>query len=366
MFKCRICSNENLETILDYGPMPLVNKLNDGGESKKYPLELVHCPECGLVQITETVHPKELFSDYLYFSSQSATDHWKNLAAEITKSRHLTEDSIVVDIASNDGYLLQYYDVPVLGIEPAANVAQVAIDKGIPTLVEFFGEKTAWNLDIKADVIHAHNVLAHVADLHGFVEGLRILLKPSGIIVIEVPFCESLFENCEFDTVYHEHLCYFSLRPLVRLFDDHELEITNVSTQEIHGGSLRLYVEHKRDYSTFSRQVGMVEGRLISYLNKVKSQGKRIAAYGAAAKGCVLLNMCGLDNTIIDYVVDSTPAKQGKYIPGTGIQVYPPIKLIEDQPDYCLILAWNFAKEIMDKETEYRGKFILPNPLTIC
>ena len=362
---CRICGNEDLKLILDYGPMPLVNNLNDNGESLTYPLELVRCPECGLVQITETVPPEDLFSEYLYFSSQSATDHWEKLAEELTESRHLDKGSLVIEIASNDGYLLQHYKVPVLGIEPAANVAQVAIDKGIPTLVEFFGEELAKSLP-KADVIHAHNVLAHVADLHGFVEGMKFILKPNGIIVIEVPFLSQFLDNCEFDTVYHEHLCYFALRPLIRLFDEHGLEVTGVSMQEIHGGTLRLYVEHEKDYSSFARQVGKVEGRLIAYLWKVKSRGKRIAAYGAAAKGCVLLNMCGLDNKTIDYVVDSTPAKQGKFMPGTGIRVYPPHKLVEDQPDYCLILAWNFAKEIMAKETGYKGQFILPNPLVVC
>jgi hypothetical protein len=245
-------------------------------------------------------------------------------------------------------------------------VAQVAIDKGVPTLVEFFGEDCARNLDLKADVVHAHNVLAHVADLHGFVEGLKIILKPDGVIVIEVPFWGNLVRGCEFDTVYHEHLCYFALQPLVRLFDDHELEITNFSLQDIHGGSLRLYVTHKQDYKCFAEQVNKITRNLCEYLSLAKSKGKTIAGYGAAAKGCVLLNMCGLDFRTIDYVVDSTPAKQGKVIPGTGIRIYPPSKLTQDQPDFCLILAWNFASEIMAKEKGYRGKFILPNPLTIC
>ena len=242
---CRICNNEELHLVLDYGMMPLVNNLNDGEEPETYPLKLVLCPDCGLVQITETVPPEKLFSEYYYFSSQSQTmlDHSEKLVKEL--SENLDKNSLVIEIASNDGYLLQYYDVPVLGIEPASNVAAVAIEKNIPTLVEFFSLDLANELKdqgVLADVVHAHNVLAHVADLHGFVEGMKLILKPEGVIVIEVPYLRNLIEGCEFDTVYHEHLCYFSIRPLVKLFKLHGLEIVDLQTIDIHGGSLRLYV----------------------------------------------------------------------------------------------------------------------------
>jgi hypothetical protein len=190
--------------------------------------------------------------------------------------------------------------------------------------------------------------------------GIKKILKPDGVCIIEVPHLKELIEKCEYDTIYHEHLCYFSLPPLIRLFQDHGLAITEVRNEKIHGGSLRLYVTHALDYNDFAKRVDHLQGELIVSLCELKKSGKRIAAYGAAAKGCVLLNSCGIDNRIIDYVIDSTPAKQGKYIPGTGIRVYPPEKLIEDQPDYVLILAWNFADEIIGKSQGYRGKFIIP------
>ena len=372
---CRICGNENLELILDYGDMPLVNSLNNGEDSKTYPLKLVRCPECGLVQITETVSPEELFSEYLYFSSQSDTmlAHSKKLVNELIESQKLDEHSFVIELASNDGYLLRYYvekGIPVLGIEPAVNVAKVANERGIPTLAQFFGLGEAQRLQaesIKADVVHAHNVLAHVADLHGFVEGIKLILKPDGVAVIEVPYLKDLVENCEFDTVYHEHLCYFSLPPLMRLFAEHGLMVSDVQMQKIHGGTLRLYVTHDLDYKDFTKRIETVKEQLKTALAELKSQGKKIAAYGAAAKGCVLLNTCEIDSRTIDYIVDNTPAKWGKYMPGTGIRVYPPGKLLENKPDYVLILAWNFAEEIMVKSKDYKGKFIIPIPkLRIC
>lgn len=375
---CRICFEQNLELVLDYGLMPLVNNLD---EDEKYPLKLVHCPDCGLVQITETIPPEKLFSNYYYFSSQSQTmlRHSKKLVDELSPS--LFEDSLVVEIGSNDGYLLQYYvekGIPVLGVEPALNIAEFANNRGVPTLAQFFGlEEANILLDqrIEADIIHVHNVLAHVADLHGFVEGIKILLKPDGIAVIEVPYLPALVEDCEWDTVYHEHLCYFSLRPLERLFDLHGLAIMEVNYEDIHGGSIRLCVTHGKgikgfhddcDMKDFAERASYAQEALVSCLTDLKGEGKRVAAYGAAAKGCVLLNTCGLDAWTIDYCVDSTPAKQGKYIPGTGIHIFPERKLVEDNPDYCLILAWNFADEIMTKAKAFKGKWILPNPLRIC
>jgi SAM-dependent methyltransferase len=377
---CRICGEPDLKLVYDYGMMPLVNNYTSDEE---YPLVLVRCPECGLVQITETVSPEKIFTDYPYFSSQSQTmlDHSKELVEELIDSRGLTEDSLVIELASNDGYLLQYYaerGIPVMGIEPAQNIAKYACEKGIPTLAQFFGLGVAHRLrleGIRADVIHAHNVLAHVADLHGFVDGIKLLLKAGGVAVIEVPYLKDLVENCEYDTVYHEHLCYFALKPLERLFELHGLGIRGISFQDIHGGSVRLYVMHGKgimgchediDLYGFKERLEQTKTIFTSCLSRLKSNGKSIAAYGAAAKGCVLFNLCGIDANTIDFIVDSTPAKQGKYFPGTGIYIYPPRKLIENQPDYCVILPWNFSEEIMKKEPKYKGKFILTNPLKIC
>ncbi len=383
------------------GRTPLANALlteNQIGQSEPtWPLDLARCPECSLVQITEAVPAEMMFREYAYFSSFSDTmvQHAKELAGSVVVSESLDENSLVVEIASNDGYLLQWYHrvgVPVLGIEPARNIAQVAeTERGIRTISEFFGSKLAAELRAQgqyADVIHANNVLAHVPDLNGVVAGFKLLLKPDGVVVVETPYLKNLIEEVEFDTIYHEHLCYFSLTALSRLFSHHGLSIVDVETVAIHGGSLRITACHEgarqvgsrvrtmlaeeatwvyceQHYQKFERQVGKLRRELVTLLRKLKSEGRRIAVYGASAKGSTLLNYFGIGAELLDYVVDRSTVKQGRFTPGTRLKIYDPSKLMEDRPDYCLLLTWNFADEILKQQQAYRaqgGKFIIPIP----
>lgn len=399
---CRASGDSEIIPILSLGDMPLANALLTADQlserEARYPLDLVFAPESALVQITETVPPELLFGEYLYFSSFSDTmlDHAEGLVERLVAERGLGGDSMVVEVASNDGYLLQYYRdraIPMLGIEPARNVARVAEERGIPTRSLFFSEAVACELKVEgvvADVIHANNVLAHVADLNGVVRGLRTLLRHSGVAVIEVPYVKELIDRCEFDTIYHEHLCYFSLTALDRLFQRHDLILEDVERIPIHGGSLRVFAApggggrtpsgsvqamlaeeaawgagQPDFYLDFGRRVEDLRKALLTLLRGLKSGGKRLAAYGAAAKGSTLLNYCGIGLETLDFVADRSTYKQGMFMPGVHVPVVPTERLVEEMPDCVLLLAWNLAEEIMHQQAEYRrkgGRFIVPVP----
>ena len=396
---CRGCGQSPLRVALSLGRMPLANALLTteqlGTPERRFPLDLARCPRCSLVQITEAVSPETLFGDYPYFSSYSDTmvRHANELVARLILERQLGPKSLVVEIASNDGYLLQHYlraGVPVLGVEPARNVARAADERGVPTVCEFFGEAVALELVTRhgrADVIHAHNVLAHVPDLAGVVRGIGSLLRTDGVAVIEVPYLRDLIGRTEFDTIYHEHLCYFSVTAFDRLVRRLGLQLREVERIPIHGGSLRLFVtlsgqtgdsvhrlledegawgvDREEPLVDFARAVESLKAKLSGLLAELKQSGRRIAAYGAAAKGATLLNYIGIGRETLEFVADRNPHKQGRYLPGVHVPVVAPGRLLEAMPDYVLLLSWNLAEEIMAQQAEYRrrgGRFIIPLP----
>lgn len=406
VIQCRACGGPLSVTMADLGLQPPSNaflaSLAEARREKRYPLRAKVCANCRLVQVDYDVAPEELFGDYVYFSSYS--DEWLAHArryAQMARSRFgLGAQSLVVELASNDGYLLRHFldmGVPVLGIDPSATVARAAKEVGVPTLVEFFGEALARGLVAQgrgADLIVANNVLAHVPRLNDFVAGIAVLLKPGGTATLEFPHLLKLIEHVEFDTIYHEHFSYISLYAIERVFARHGLAIHDAEELPTHGGSLRIYAAHAArsdlaegaglkelrareaaaglgDESTYLRFAARVEEcrrSLLDFLGRARREGKKVAAYGAAAKGNTLLNFCNVGTDEIGMVADRNPHKQGKFLPGTHIPVVAPEELMRARPDYVLILPWNLKEEIRGQLAEIRawgGRFVIPVPATV-
>jgi len=399
---CRFCSAPLNHSFVDLGVSPLSNAYRDAEQLEMmepfYPLHLYVCEKCLLVQLPVYQTPDMIFSDYAYFSSYSKSwlDHARKYVEMMIRRFGFDTRSQVIEVASNDGYLLQSFqqhDIPVLGVEPALNVAKVAVEAGIPTLTRFFGVAAAEDMKrdgFAADLLLGNNVLAHVPDLNDFVKGLKILLKPGGIITMEFPHLLNMMEQSQFDTIYHEHFSYFSLLVVRKIFAFHGLELFDAEQLTTHGGSLRIYAAHaekkravtegllrieereKRSgleevesYTRFSRQVQKVKRDLLDFLIQAKRRGKTIVGYGAPAKGNTLLNHCGVRNDFLDYTVDLSPHKQGRYLPGTRIPIYHPNCIAQTRPNYLLILPWNLQDEIIEEMSGIRqwgGKFVLPIP----
>jgi hypothetical protein len=401
--RCRFCEAPLQQTVVDLGMSPLCESYLNTSQLNQmepfYPLHVRVCGRCFLVQLEAYVSPESIFSDYAYFSSYS--DSWLAHAKAYTEKMatrfNLSSKNLVVEVASNDGYLLQYFvpkKIPVLGIEPAGNVAAVAVNLGIPTVVEFFGTATARELVAqgkRADLLLGNNVLAQVPNLNDFVTGMKILLAPTGVITIEFPHLMRLIEENQFDTIYHEHFCYFSFLTAEKIFAAHGLTLFDVEELSTHGGSLRIYARHAEDsakavsdrvhelrkreesagfatlerYHSFAEQVNETKRKLLEFLIQAKRAGKQIAGYGAPGKGNTLLNFCGIRTDFLGYTVDRSPHKQGKFLPGTHIPIYSPDHIRQTRPDYLLILPWNLKDEIMKQNAYIRdwgGQFVVPVP----
>ena len=400
---CRFCGEVLTHSFADLGMSPLANSYLTTeqlrGMEPYYPLQALVCGSCLLVQLEAYGSPEQIFSDYAYFSSYSDTwlEHMRRYAFDAAQRFSLGRTSQVIEIASNDGYLLRYFreqNIPVLGVEPAHNVARVAEEHGVPTRVEFFGTALALRMvseGASADLLIANNVLAHVPALNDFVAGLKIVLKPRGVITIEHPHLLRLIEGNQFDTIYHEHFSYFSLGTVEKVLARHGLRVFDVEELTTHGGSLRLYVAHAQDptrqpsdrvqavrvcereagldllstYSDFAGRVAATKQSLLSLMIGLKQDGRTIVAYGAPAKGNTLLNYCGIGRDFLEYTVDRNPYKQGRFLPGTHIEIHPPERVAETRPDFLMILPWNLAGEIMDQMAfirEWDGRFIVPIP----
>jgi SAM-dependent methyltransferase len=399
---CFACGRSPLVPVMSYGEMPLANALlrpeDLNRPEPRFPLDLVFCESCALLQITESVDPELLFGEYAYFSSYSTTmlEHAATLVARMVGERRLGSDDLAMEIASNDGYLLRGYlddGVPVLGIDPARNVAEEARRQGVETVCAFFSDELAAQLVAEgrhASVLHAHNVLAHVPDVNGVVAGIARILAPDGVAVLETPYVRELIERTEFDTVYHEHLFYYSLTALHRLFARNGLRIVDVERLAIHGGSLRVFavrsdsteqarpsvqdlleeeltlgISQRGYFEDFAARVASLREELLALLGDRKREGRRLAAYGAAAKGATLLNSFGIGGDVLHFVADRSEHKQGLYMPGVRLPITSPSRLLDEMPDEVLLLAWNFADEILEQQAEYRsrgGRFIVPIP----
>ncbi|OLE05641.1 MAG: SAM-dependent methyltransferase [Cyanobacteria bacterium 13_1_40CM_2_61_4] len=403
MAKCRFCSEPLRHTFVDLGMSPLCESYLTADQLNQmerfYPLHAYVCEKCFLVQVQKYVSPDRIFSEYAYFSSYSDSwlAHAKDYVDMITARLGLSASSQAVELGSNDGYLLQYFvakSIPVLGIEPARNVADAAIAKGVPTVTKLFGRQTARELvaaGTQADLLLGANVLAQVPDVNDFVGGMKLLLKAGGIITIEFPHLMRLMAENQFDTIYHEHFSYFSFMTAERIFAAHGLTLFDVEELPTHGGSLRIYARHTEDsskavseratklrareesagldrletYASFTEQVHETKRRLLEFLISAKRRGKRIAGYGAPGKGNTLLNYCGIRTDFLDYTVDRNPYKHGKFLPGTHIPIHPPERIRETRPDYVLILPWNLKDEIMEQVAYIRswgGQFVVPIP----
>lgn len=400
---CRSCGSTDLHDVLSLGDMPLANALLTeqqlGSREALHPLAICMCGGCSLVQLTQTVPPDELFSEYAYFSSHSGpmVDHARDLVRSTHAELGLGPSDLVVEIASNDGYLLQHYateGIPVLGIDPAENVVKVAVDRGIETRCAFFTSWLAREMSaegLQASVVHANNVLAHVPEINDFVAGVATLLSNNGVFIVETPYVRDMIDKLEFDTIYHEHVFYYSLNSIKALFERNDLKIVRAERIPIHGGSLRVHATRSSSsrapdptvdellfdervvgmtscdyYGEFAARVEGLLSDLRDFLAARKAQGRSIAGYGAAAKGTVLLNAAGVGHETIDYIVDDTPYKQGRFVPGARIPIRPPSHLLDQMPDDVMIFAWNFAAEIVAKESAYRSKggtFLLPLPV---